>query len=486
MYCYLVISLLCASYNLFNLKAFDISQTLLFNVILLPFVLLLSIYYGSNYNKAKKVYDITSGLFVGILIVLLLITTSALLYKVFKIKKIQEENERIYDLYSYYVDFNSLESGYSYRIDDKTGYLYHIDEENNKVEEIRPTYFHKLNKDYEFKVYRVEKGYAVINGMDTYFTKSLNSNSKVYKIKYPLEKIKKKYRDEEYYKLDGDKFNIIDAIKFARKIGYKVLPVNVNKSKSIFTFDDVKREIYFPFKSIKGVSEEAGKVIEKAAPFVDFNDFLLKTKSKVINKRIITPLIELRGFDDLNCKEQIRDYYLENFSLSKEEDTSLRNSFKKDSEKKLLTKEERAKYKEELKQKAIAVFEQMYQTPLSMYELKHLGFILSIDLKKYENLLKDQVNPNMVEDDSTVFLYGFLSDIKNMKSKKGNYYGLIQIIDQNFNNFEIITKAITIDNILQREQYKVRIGDFIRITVTKKGGRFFLKNEELIALNDCL
>ena len=73
-----------------------------------------------------------------------------------------------------------------------------------------------------------------------------------------------------------------------------------------------------------------------------------------------------------------------------------------------------------------------------------------------------------------------------MKSKKGNYYGLIQIIDQNFNNFEIITKAITIDNILQREQYKVRIGDFIRITVTKKGGRFFLKNEELIALNDCL
>ena len=209
-YVSLVISLLCASYNLFNLKAFDISQTLLFNVILLPFVLLLSIYYGSNYKKAKKVYDIANGLFVGILIVLLLITTSALLYKVFKIKKIQEENERIYDLYSYYVDFNSLESGYSYRIDDKTGYLYHIDEEKNKVEEIRPTYFYKLNKDYEFKVYRVEKGYAVINGMDTYFTKSLNSDSKVYKIKYHLEKIKKKYRDEEYYKLDGDKFNIID------------------------------------------------------------------------------------------------------------------------------------------------------------------------------------------------------------------------------------------------------------------------------------
>ena len=284
---------------------------------------------------------------------------------------------------------------------------------------------------------------------------------------------------------NSNKFNIVDAIRFARKIGYKVLPVNVNKSKSIFAFDDVKREIYFPFKSIKGVSEEAGKVIEKAAPFVDFNDFLLKTKSKVVNKRIITPLIELRGFDDLSCKEQIKDYYLENFSLPKEEDISLKNSFKKDFGKKLLTKEERAKYKEELKQKAIVAFEQMYQTPLSMYELKHLGFILSIDLKKYENLLKDQVNPNTVEDNSTIPLYGFLFDIKNMKSKKGNYYGLIQIIDQNFNNFEIITKATTIDNILQREQYKVRVGDFIRITATKKGGRFFLKNEELIALNDC-
>ena len=129
--------------------------------------------------------------------------------KYLRLKKYKKKTKE-YDLYSYYVDFNSLESGYSYRIDDKTGYLYHIDEEKNKVEEIRPTYFYKLNKDYEFKVYRVEKGYAVVNGMDTYFTKSLNSDSKVYKIKYPLEKIKKKYRDEEYYKLDGDKFNIID------------------------------------------------------------------------------------------------------------------------------------------------------------------------------------------------------------------------------------------------------------------------------------
>lgn len=283
-----------------------------------------------------------------------------------------------------------------------------------------------------------------------------------------------------------NKFNVIDAIKFARKLGYNILPVNVNKSKSVFAFDDDKKEVYFPFRSIKGVSEIAGRIIEEKAPFKDFEDFLLRTKTKEINKRIINPLIELQGFKDLNCDEQIRKYYVENFSLSKEEDDELRKSVKINKEARLLTKEERKVYKQKLEEKANVSYDKMCNTPLSFHELKDLGLILTMNLEKYKDKQVLARKVDEVKEGEKFFLYGFLSELKTLKSKKGSYYGYIEIIDSNFNKYEIITRSITIDNILQREQYKVDFGQYIKAEVIKKeGNRFFLEKENIIALEDC-
>lgn len=283
-----------------------------------------------------------------------------------------------------------------------------------------------------------------------------------------------------------NKFNVIDAIKFARKLGYNILPVNVNKSKSVFTFDDDKKEVYFPFRSIKGVSEIAGRIIEEKAPFKDFEDFLLRTKTKEVNKRIINPLIELQGFKDLNCDEQIRKYYVENFSLSKEEDDELRKSIKANKEARLLTKEERKVYKQKLEEKANISYDKMCDTPLSFYELKDLGLILTMNLGKYKDKQILVRKADEVKEGEKFFLYGFLSELKTLKSKKGSYYGFIEIIDSDFNKYEIITRSTTIDNILQREQYKVSFGQYIKAEVIKKeGNRFFLEKENIIALEDC-
>ena len=286
----------------------------------------------------------------------------------------------------------------------------------------------------------------------------------------------------------ADKFNVIDAIKFAKRLHYKVLPVNINKSKSIFTFDDEKREIYFPFRSIKGVSELAGEIIQKNAPFIDFNNFIEKTKSKEINKRIITPLIELKAFDDLNCKQQLLDYYIDNFSLPKEEDTELRNSIKVNKEARLLNKEERIIYKNELKNRAIESFNKMYETPLFMYELKNLGIILSADLSKYkESIVMIDNNLENHSDNEKFLICGFLTELKNVKSKKGSYYGYIKLVDEQFNGYEIITRSTTIDNIKQRDNFKLSIGQFVKAEVCKKGGtRLFLSDEKILALDDCI
>ena len=79
-----------------------------------------------------------------------------------------------------------------------------------------------------------------------------------------------------------------------------------------------------------------------------------------------------------------------------------------------------------------------------------------------------------------------MTEIKNIKNKKGNYYGFIKLIDKDFNTYEIITRSITVDNINQRDKYKLSIGQFVKAEVTKSGDRFFLEKENIIALDDCI
>ena len=285
---------------------------------------------------------------------------------------------------------------------------------------------------------------------------------------------------------NADKFNVIDAIKFAYKLHYKVLPININKSASIFSFDDDKKEVYFPYKAIKGVSKDAGLIIQKNAPYKDFNDFIEKNKdNKEINKRVIWPLIELRAFNDLNCDEQIREYYIKNFTLSSQDDKELKQSIKVDKQARLLTKEERVIYKQNIQELALKQYNEIYSSPLFMYELKNLGLILSADLNKYANEIQ-KVDINSKNDKDKFLIYGFLTDLKNVKNKKGNYYGYIKLVDQDFNSYEIITRSITIDNINQRDQFKLKLGQYVKALVTKSGDRFFLEKENIIALDDCI
>lgn len=285
----------------------------------------------------------------------------------------------------------------------------------------------------------------------------------------------------------ANKFNVIDAIKFALFLGYKVLPVNINKSKSVFTFDDTKKEVYFPFRSIKGISEEAGIVIQNNAPFKDFNNFIERCKDKVINKRVIMPLIELKAFDELVCSEQILNYYIKNYSLDKEDDNLLRSEIKTNKEAKLLTKEERVIYKQRIEQCARDNFDKIIKTPLFMLELKHLGIILSSNIVKYEDeIAKTNINVDERLDNEKFLISGFLTELKNLKSKKGTYYGYIELVNQNFTKYEIITRSNIIDDILKRDKFKLEIGQYVKAEVCKNGNRFFLEHEKIVALDDCI
>lgn len=204
-------SLIKVSYCAFNLDNFSLRETFIFTLVLIPIALGLGIYYGENFKKAKKIFEMVKGLLLAIPIILIMMTISGLIYKNIKINRITEENERLYEQYSYYTDFNVVESGYNYRIDDNTGYVYHIDYETNQLIEKKPTYFYNLEGDYKYDIYKTEKGYAIIHGTTTYFTKELKKDSKVYQIDFPITKIRKNYKLNEYYIIEGNRFNKINS-----------------------------------------------------------------------------------------------------------------------------------------------------------------------------------------------------------------------------------------------------------------------------------
>lgn len=87
-------------------------------------------------------------------------------------------------------------------------------------------------------------------------------------------------------------------------------------------------------------------------------------------------------------------------------------------------------------------FQKLYNMPEQEKEAKYLGIVLTnaIDRKNpsfsncltYEQFLEKGV-------DSDVILAGYITDMNLTKSKKGKMYGLIQMSDELYNDFEIMT-----------------------------------------------
>lgn len=114
------------------------------------------------------------------------------------------------------------------------------------------------------------------------------------KAHYPLYYMKAVLNSEvRDSKLD----NVERYMKECLKMGIKILPCNVNKSKEEFSIE--KEKIRRPLSSLKGVGEKASAEIAKLAPFKDFEDFVEKTNNvSVINKSVVEVLMENGAFAD--------------------------------------------------------------------------------------------------------------------------------------------------------------------------------------------
>jgi len=91
------------------------------------------------------------------------------------------------------------------------------------------------------------------------------------------------------------------AINIAKKFGFKIRPLNINKSMVDWTIDDDNKTLIQPLTSIKGLGEKAIEQIIEHRPFNTVEDFLFSKEivySK-LNKKAINVLIKAEALNDL-------------------------------------------------------------------------------------------------------------------------------------------------------------------------------------------
>lgn len=112
---------------------------------------------------------------------------------------------------------------------------------------------------------------------------------------------------------NASKYSIKTALKLAEKFGFKVQTPKINISKSDFVFDIENFVIYWGYRYIKGIGTDVAQIIEQNQPFLDFNDYVKKTKGQKITKRQTVPLIMLGAFNELgNSLEQAKEWWVKN------------------------------------------------------------------------------------------------------------------------------------------------------------------------------
>ncbi len=100
-----------------------------------------------------------------------------------------------------------------------------------------------------------------------------------------------------------------EYIQECARLNIKITPPNINLSKNDYTISG-KNEIATGLAAIKGLGDKALEELISKQPFEDYKDFLYRTNSRVVNKKIIQSLAKAGAFDVLNItRKEAHDNY---------------------------------------------------------------------------------------------------------------------------------------------------------------------------------
>jgi len=89
-------------------------------------------------------------------------------------------------------------------------------------------------------------------------------------------------------------------------MGIKVLKPDINSSDINFSIDS--GNVRFGLFSIKNIGEKAAAEIINKKPYSSYEDFIIRTEKRVVNKRVVDALIKAGCFNKICIAEQIKNY----------------------------------------------------------------------------------------------------------------------------------------------------------------------------------
>jgi len=151
-----------------------------------------------------------------------------------------------------------------------------------------------------FAGYAFNKAHSVIYALIAYRNAYLKAN-------YPIEYMAA-VLDTYYDSMD----KVHSAIAECRRLGIKVLPPDINKSRASFAIESVEGEdaaIRFGLASIKNVGsspiEHIVSAREAGGEFASIEDFCYRTDLRHINKKVLESLIKAGAFDSLGTRKTL-------------------------------------------------------------------------------------------------------------------------------------------------------------------------------------
>lgn len=277
--------------------------------------------------------------------------------------------------------------------------------------------------------YCFNKGHSTAYGLLSYLTAYL-------KYYYPLE-----FMTACLISKTGNVSKLSIFINECHRLGIKVLPPNINYSKSNFTPRIDKNEILFGILPIKGIGETVVDTIIKNQPYKNYKDFIEKTReSKTITKDIIIALIKAGAFPIKNKKTFLQNY-ADSLFIKKEyspvvslpslkilkEEWNIEEKNKELRLKLYNKKKEQIFYKEQNEKLRIhrENFAQKYLQDEYMWEFETLSMFLTNN--PFEKAYKYVKSFEDVSDGSKAVVICTIIDIKRKKDKNNNPFAYLDL-----------------------------------------------------------
>lgn len=257
-----------------------------------------------------------------------------------------------------------------------------------------------------FQGYGFNKAHAASYGRVAYQTAYMKAN-------FPAE-----YMTAVLTAESGDVEEVARIIDECKRMGFEVLPPDINESYSDFTAVKDSKKIRFGLGSIKNFGEEIGRAIiherKTHGPYKNYSDFLSRVQHKNLNKKSLESLIMAGAFDNFAERGQllanVEEALAFNRTLSKSESNqdSLFGS----------------------SQEIVLIFKMKEAPPTTMgdklrNEKELLGLYISghpLEEHRDKFAKHDQTidKIKIMKDGDTVLAAGLLSNIKTIITKSGN------------------------------------------------------------------